>query len=193
MGIEHVAATPKAKQNFESQTRAEEFCNSRHVAALCSRTSRPRSAGRPLPQIPSRLLENWSQSVLSPQKEYSRKLVTSTPSPFHFSSSTNPRATAPGQKVLEGISLFPPSNDLWDVPIGAHLKSTNITVAISHNFSNSNPNYPLSHIDSSPALLTFTSARTDPSLSVSRISTGGSQLTADCGRSLADLTWEFLH
>jgi len=73
----------------------------------------------------------------------------------------------------------------------ATLQSTNITTAISSNFSTSNPNYPLSHINSSPALLTFTSARTELSLSASRISTGRSQLTADCSRGLADLTCEF--
>jgi hypothetical protein len=33
VGIEHVAATPKAKQNFESQIRAKQFFYSRHVAA----------------------------------------------------------------------------------------------------------------------------------------------------------------
>jgi hypothetical protein len=33
VGTEHVTATPKTKQNFESQTRAEKFFYSRHVAA----------------------------------------------------------------------------------------------------------------------------------------------------------------
>jgi hypothetical protein len=33
VGIEHIAATPKAKQNFESQTRAEPFFYSQHVTA----------------------------------------------------------------------------------------------------------------------------------------------------------------
>jgi len=71
----------------------------------------------------------------------------------------------------------------------ATLQSTNITTAISRNFSTSNPNYPLSHINSSHALLTFTSATTDSSLSASRISTGRSQLTAECSRGLADLKY----
>jgi hypothetical protein len=35
---------------------------------LCSRTRSPRSAGRPLPPNPSRLLESWSQSVSSHHK-----------------------------------------------------------------------------------------------------------------------------
>jgi hypothetical protein len=73
VGIEHVTAIPKAKQNFESQTRASNSFThdiSRRPLdpLLCSRTRSPRSAGRPPPQIPSRLLESWSQIVSSHHK-----------------------------------------------------------------------------------------------------------------------------
>jgi hypothetical protein len=54
--------------------------------------------------------------VISPQKENQRKLVTSTPSPFLFSSSTNPQATALRQKVLEGTS-----DEIWVVDIDVRL------------------------------------------------------------------------
>jgi hypothetical protein len=44
------------------------------------------------------------------KKKSQRKLVMSTP--FHYSSSANPWATALEQKVLERTSLFPPSDEL---------------------------------------------------------------------------------
>jgi hypothetical protein len=127
VGIEHVATT-LPKPNRILNHKPKHFFYSRHARRPlnpCYATGprRPCLAGRPPPQIPSRLLESWSQSVLSPQKENTRKLVTSTPSPFHFSSSANPRATALGQKFLEGTSLFPPSDEPWAVDIDARLSS----------------------------------------------------------------------
>jgi hypothetical protein len=68
--------------------------------------------------------------VSSPQKENPRKLVTSTPYPFHFSSSANPRATVLGQKVLEGTSLFPPGDELRAVDIDVQLSGVTNTKTI---------------------------------------------------------------
>jgi hypothetical protein len=125
VGIEHLTATPKAKQNFEQELNCSFTRDmSRHPLKplLCSRTRRPRSAGWPPPHNPSRLLESWSQSVSSHHQKIPKKTCNiNAPLPFTISSSANPRATALGQKVLEGTSLFPPSDKLWAVNIDVQL------------------------------------------------------------------------
>jgi hypothetical protein len=51
---------------------------------LCSRTCRPRSAGRQPPQIPSRLLKSWSQRVSSHHHKWKSKKTCNINTPLPF-------------------------------------------------------------------------------------------------------------
>jgi hypothetical protein len=112
VGTKHVTATPKAKQNFESQTRAKQFLYSRHVAAPtqplhCNRTHRLRSAGRPTPQI--QVVSSKAEVRVCPltTKKSQRKLVMSTPlslSLFLFSQSSGDSPGAESSRRNQFIS-----------------------------------------------------------------------------------------
>jgi hypothetical protein len=90
---------------------------------ICSRTRRHPLSWPAASPIPSRLLESWSECVLSPQKEKIKNTRNAHPPIFHFYSSAIPRATDLEQKVLEGTCLFPPSDELWVVHIDVRLNT----------------------------------------------------------------------